>query len=71
MPPTDYNYPVAEDSLEEIKQEEEEEEEELPLRPQHVSHGSGGSGVLMGPETQKGLKKQENLDWHFQKHKVS
>ncbi|XP_072233849.1 epiphycan [Leuresthes tenuis] len=53
MPPTDYNYPVAEDSLEEIKQEEEEEEEELPLRPQHVSHGSGGSGVLMGPETQK------------------
>ncbi|KAM4569279.1 epiphycan isoform 1-T1 [Odontesthes bonariensis] len=53
MPPTDYNYPVAEDSLEEIKQEEEEEEEELPLRPQLVPQGSGGSGVLMGPETQK------------------
>ncbi|KAM9705864.1 epiphycan [Menidia menidia] len=57
MPPPDYNYEVAEDSLEEEKEVEEEEEEgeqgELHLKSQLVPQGSGGSGALMGPETQK------------------
>uniref|UniRef100_A0A3Q3ALM5 Epiphycan n=1 Tax=Kryptolebias marmoratus TaxID=37003 RepID=A0A3Q3ALM5_KRYMA len=56
----DFNY-TPEDSFEEEKVEEEEEaeehveeeeEEELPLRPQPIPQGSGGSGVLMGPDTQ-------------------
>ncbi|XP_035004032.2 epiphycan isoform X1 [Hippoglossus stenolepis] len=51
LAPPDYNYPVPEASLEE--QTEEEEEEELPLTPQLIPQGSGGSGVLMGPDTQK------------------
>ncbi|XP_044042674.1 epiphycan isoform X2 [Siniperca chuatsi] len=51
LAPPDYNYPVPEASLEE--QEAEEEEEELPLKPQLIPQGSGGSGVLMGPDTQK------------------
>uniref|UniRef100_A0A1A8SBB6 Epiphycan n=1 Tax=Nothobranchius rachovii TaxID=451742 RepID=A0A1A8SBB6_9TELE len=38
---------------EEYNQGEENEEEELPLTPQLIPQGSGGSGVLMGPETQK------------------
>jgi len=42
-------------SLEE-QEEEEEEDEDLPLTPQLIPQGSGGSGVLMGPDTQKGLK---------------
>ncbi|XP_029901903.1 leucine-rich repeat protein soc-2 homolog [Myripristis murdjan] len=50
LAPPDYNYPVPEASLEE---EQEEEEEELPLKPQLIPQGSGGSGVLMGPNTQK------------------
>ncbi|XP_018541158.1 LOW QUALITY PROTEIN: epiphycan [Lates calcarifer] len=50
LAPPDYNYPVPEVSLEE---HEEEEEEELPLKPQLIPQGSGGSGVLMGPDTQK------------------
>ncbi|XP_008277098.1 epiphycan-like [Stegastes partitus] len=53
LAPPDYNYPVPEDSLEAEKEVEEEEEEELPLKPQLVPQGSGGSGVLMGPDTQK------------------
>ncbi|XP_061768155.1 epiphycan [Nerophis ophidion] len=54
LAPPDYNYPVPEASLEEqVGQEEEEEEEELPLKPQLIPQGSGGSGVLMGPDTQK------------------
>ncbi|XP_051248407.1 epiphycan isoform X2 [Dicentrarchus labrax] len=55
LAPPDYNYPVPEASLEEQEQEEEEEEqeEELPLKPQLILQGSGGSGVLMGPNTQK------------------
>lgn len=54
LAPPDYNYPVPEASLEEKEQEEEEEEEEaLPLKPQLIPQGSGGSGVLMGPNTQK------------------
>ncbi|KAM4615542.1 epiphycan [Polymixia lowei] len=53
LAPPDYNYPVPEASLEE--EEEEEEEEELPLKPQLIPQGSGGSGVLMGPNTQKGM----------------
>ncbi|XP_077355567.1 uncharacterized protein LOC144003317 isoform X2 [Festucalex cinctus] len=32
---------------------EEQEEEEFPLKPQLIPQGSGGSGVLMGPDTQK------------------
>ncbi|XP_040886264.1 uncharacterized protein LOC121176286 [Toxotes jaculatrix] len=48
LAPPDYNYPVPE-----VEQEEEEEEEELPLKPQLIPQGSGGSGVLMGPDTQK------------------
>ncbi|KAM6896627.1 epiphycan isoform 1-T2 [Lycodopsis pacificus] len=53
LAPPDYNYPVPEASLEE--EVEEEEEEELPLTPQLIPQGSGGSGVLMGPDTQKGM----------------
>ncbi|XP_008313749.1 epiphycan [Cynoglossus semilaevis] len=53
LAPPDYNYPVPEASLEEQEAEEEEEEEEVPLKPQLIPQGSGGSGVLMGPETQK------------------
>ncbi|XP_033931186.1 epiphycan [Pseudochaenichthys georgianus] len=49
----DYNYPVTEASEEQVEEEEEEEEEELPLTRQLVPQGSGGSGVLMGPNTQK------------------
>ncbi|KAG8005592.1 Epiphycan [Nibea albiflora] len=52
LAPPDYNYPVPEASLEEQEQEE-EEEEEMPLKPQFIPQGSGGSGVLMGPNTQK------------------
>lgn len=57
LAPPDYNYAVPEASLEEHEEEEEEEPAELPLRPQAIPQGSGGSGVLMGPDTQKGLKK--------------
>lgn len=57
MAPTDYSYSVPEASLEEQQQEEEEDEaEEIHLRPQLIPQGSGGSGVLMGPDTQKGLE---------------
>lgn len=66
LAPSDYNYPVPAASL-----EEEEEEEELPLKPQLVPQGSGGSGVLMGPDTQKGLKKHIHLGLHTHKHKVT
>ncbi|XP_070848078.1 epiphycan [Chaetodon trifascialis] len=55
LAPPDYNYPVPRASLEEQEQEEEEEEEEMPLKPQLTPQGSGGSGVLMGPDTQKGM----------------
>ncbi|XP_049616561.1 epiphycan isoform X2 [Syngnathus scovelli] len=50
LAPPDYNYPMPEASL-----EEQEEEEELPIKPQLIPQGSGGSGVLMGPNTQKGM----------------
>ncbi|XP_041709219.1 leucine-rich repeat protein soc-2 homolog [Coregonus clupeaformis] len=48
LAPPDYNYPGpgGPASL------EEEEEEELPLRPQLIPQGSGGSGLLMGPDAQ-------------------
>lgn len=49
MAPPDYTFPEEE-------KPEEEEEEELVLKPQAIPQGSGGSGVLMGPETHKGLK---------------
>uniref|UniRef100_A0A3P9HTX9 Epiphycan n=1 Tax=Oryzias latipes TaxID=8090 RepID=A0A3P9HTX9_ORYLA len=48
MAPPDYTFPEEE-------KPEEGEEEELTLRPQPIPQGSGGSGVLMGPETQKGM----------------
>lgn len=67
LAPPDYNYPVPEASLEEQEAEEEEEEEEVPLKPQLIPQGSGGSGVLMGPETQKGLKKHQHLGPYFHK----
>jgi len=61
LAPPDYNYPVPEASMEEEEEEEEEQEEEqeeeeeqeVPLKPQLIPQGSGGSGVLMGPNTQK------------------
>ena len=53
LPPPDHSYGVPEASLEE-EEEERGHEEELPLKPQHVPQGSGDSGVLMGPNTQKG-----------------
>uniref|UniRef100_A0A3B3BIR8 Epiphycan n=1 Tax=Oryzias melastigma TaxID=30732 RepID=A0A3B3BIR8_ORYME len=46
--PPDYTFPEEE-------KPEEEEEEELVLKPQAIPQGSGGSGVLMGPETHKGM----------------
>ncbi|KAK5611997.1 hypothetical protein CRENBAI_003265 [Crenichthys baileyi] len=57
---TENNYPKPE--VEKIEQEE-EEEEELPLKPQTVPQGSGGSGVLMGPDTQKEVElRQKPID---------
>uniref|UniRef100_A0A3Q2YZ67 Epiphycan n=1 Tax=Hippocampus comes TaxID=109280 RepID=A0A3Q2YZ67_HIPCM len=53
----EYDYedgPTIEDP-EASLEEQEEEEEELPLKPQLIPQGSGGSGVLMGPDTQKGM----------------
>ncbi|XP_041833608.1 epiphycan isoform X1 [Melanotaenia boesemani] len=48
-----YNYPEpGEEELEE-EEEQEEGEEEQPLKAQLVPQGSGGSGLLMGPDTQK------------------
>lgn len=61
LAPPDYSYSVPETLLEE-QQEEEDEEEEIHLRPQLIPQGSGGSGVLMGPDTQKGLEKHTPLD---------
>lgn len=55
LAPPDYSFSVPEALLEE-QQEEEDEEEEIHLRPQLIPQGSGGSGVLMGPDTQKGLE---------------
>lgn len=57
LPPPEY-----EGSLETQNEvEQPKEEEELPLKPQLVQQGSGGSGVLMGLDTQKGLKKGEKV----------
>lgn len=58
--PPDYSYPVPEVTVEE-QQEEEEEEEEMLLNPQLTPQGSDGSGVLMGPDTQKGLEKRTTM----------
>lgn len=55
----------VEEEAEVVVHAEEEEEEEVPLKPQLVPQGSGGSGVLMGPETQKGLKKHKHFDLYF------
>uniref|UniRef100_G3Q8H2 Epiphycan n=1 Tax=Gasterosteus aculeatus aculeatus TaxID=481459 RepID=G3Q8H2_GASAC len=52
LPPPDYHYPVPEAPYEE-QVEEEEEEQELPITPRLIPQGSGGSGDLMGPNTQK------------------
>lgn len=46
------------------EQIQEEEEEEMPLKLQLLPQGSGGSGVLMGPDTQKGLEKHTASDPH-------
>lgn len=43
---------------------------EVPLKPQAVPQGSGGSGVLMGPDTQKGLKKHKYLSLFYHKHSL-
>lgn len=70
LAPPDYSYSVPEASLEEQQQEEEEdEEEEIHLRPQLIPQGSGGSGVLMGPDTQKGLEKHTPLGIYY--HRIS
>lgn len=62
LAPRDYSYSVPEALLEEQQPEEEEDEEEIHSRPQLTPQGSGGSGVLMGPDTQKGLEKDTPLD---------
>nr|XP_046152835.1 leucine-rich repeat protein soc-2 homolog [Oncorhynchus gorbuscha] len=49
LAPPNYNYPGPGGPA---SLEEEVEEEELPLRPQLIPQGSGGSGVLMGPDAQ-------------------
>uniref|UniRef100_A0A8C8GS02 LRRNT domain-containing protein n=1 Tax=Oncorhynchus tshawytscha TaxID=74940 RepID=A0A8C8GS02_ONCTS len=49
LAPPSYNYPGPGGPA---SLEEEAEEEELPLRPQLIPQGSGGSGVLMGPDAQ-------------------
>lgn len=54
----------AEEHIEEGEAEEHVEEEQ-PLKPQLIPQGSGGSGVLMGPDTQKGLKKHKKLDLYL------
>lgn len=57
LAPPDYSYSVPEALLDEHRHEEEEDEaEEIHLKPQLIPQGSGGSGVLMGPDTQKGLE---------------
>lgn len=66
LAPPDYSFSVPEASLEEQQQgEEEDEEEEIHLRPQLIPQGSGGSGVLMGPDTQKGLEKHTPLGIYY------
>lgn len=65
LAPPDHSYSVPEASLEEQQEEEEEEEEEIHLRPQLIPQGSGGSGVLMGPDTQKGLEKHTPLGIYY------
>lgn len=66
LAPPDYSYSVPEASLEEQQQEEgEDEEEEIHLRPQLIPQGSGGSGVLMGPDTQKGLERHTPLGIYY------
>ncbi|XP_020782135.1 epiphycan [Boleophthalmus pectinirostris] len=47
------NLPIEVETLSTELEAEEEEEEEVPLKPQLIPQGSGGSGVLMGPDTQK------------------
>lgn len=47
------NLPIEVETLSTELEAEEEEEEEVPLKPQLTPQGSGGSGVLMGPDTQK------------------
>lgn len=61
LAPPAHSYSVPEASLEDQQEEEEDEEEEIHLRPQLIPQGSGGSGVLMGPDTQKGLEKHTPL----------
>ncbi|KAM9328800.1 uncharacterized protein KZ484_020169 [Pholidichthys leucotaenia] len=53
LPPPGYEYSTPEDSLETRNQVEQEAEEEVSLKHQLIPSGSGGSGALMGPDTQK------------------
>lgn len=55
-PEYSYSEPEEVEKIEEEEAQEKEEGEEFPLKPQPVPQGSGGSGVLMGPDTEKGLK---------------
>lgn len=62
LAPPDHSYSVPQALLEEQPQEEEEDEEEKShFRPELIPQGSGGSGALMGPDTQKGLEKHTPL----------
>ncbi|KAM4711837.1 epiphycan [Anableps anableps] len=58
------NYPEPDEVVKtEEEEEQEKEEEELPLKPQAVPQGSGGSGVLMGPDTEKEVElRQATVD---------
>lgn len=42
----------------------------MPLKLQLLPQGSGGSGVLMGPDTQKGLETHTASDTHTNQHEV-
>lgn len=65
LPEFDYATEASLETQNQVEQHE-EEDEELPLKPQLVPQGSGGSGILMGPDTQKGLKKaQKSLSYNY------
>ncbi|XP_054910643.1 epiphycan [Poeciliopsis prolifica] len=57
------NYGVRVMKVEYREVGEDEEEEGLPLKPAGVPQGSGGSGVLMGPDTEKEVElRQATVD---------
>ncbi|XP_030640684.1 epiphycan [Chanos chanos] len=55
LAPDEDSDPEPAASLEEEEDEQEEEESEKPIRPMLISQGSGGSGVLMGPDAKGGM----------------